>query len=320
MQVSIFKQSLVLITGLFIFSGCTFQRADIPNMPVIKVNDRSLSAKGFSEKLARDLRKFDALTAKAPKNVERAKNEIIENFLIESLILDFAARNKIVISEEELNKELNLVRQSFPDDLSFRKVLADENLSLSEWKESIQTALTQRKVFAHISETISQPSESEVLAFYTANKERFSRKERVYLRQILIDDLLKAEVIKDELKSLAFADLAKKYSISPEGRNGGLVGWVERGSVEVFDKAFSMALNVPSPPIQSPYGYHIIKVEKKSPASILPMADVRESIVKDLIAGREQAKFAQWLDQQIRMARVFKDKALIDSIEVETQQ
>lgn len=320
MLASIFNKSLVLITGLFIFSGCTFQKVDIPNLPVMKVNERSLSTKVFSEKLARDLRKFDALTAKSPKNVERAKNEIIDNFLIQSLIIDFAARNNIIVSEEELTKEVNLVRQSFPDDLSFRKVLADENLSFSEWKESIQISLIQKKVFSHITENISQPSENEIQTFYQSNKERFSRKERIYLRQIVVDDLLKAEVIKDELKSLSFPDLAKKYSISPEGRNGGLVGWVEKGSVDIFDKAFGMPLNSVSQAMESPYGFHIFKVEKKSAATILPLVEVREVIIKELLAGREQAKFAQWLDQQIRMARVFKDKTLIDSITVETQQ
>lgn len=54
------------------------------------------------------------------------------------------------------------------------------------------------------------------------------------------------------------ADLAIKFSITPEGKQGGDLGWVEKGVMEGFDSAFSMKkVGQRSAVVKSPYGYQI---------------------------------------------------------------
>jgi peptidyl-prolyl cis-trans isomerase C len=291
----------------------------LASLPVVQVNDQTLQVKEFADRLARSLKKFDALAAKDPNNVQRAKEEILRVFIVGALISAYAEANKISVTDDEVAKEIDKIRSSYPDDISFRRILADEGFSLSDWKIDLKRTLLERKVFHKIAEKVQKPSTEEVRKYFDAHKERFKRKERVYLRQIITDDISKAQAIRDDLKKRDFVEMAKKFSVAPEGKSGGLVGWIEKGTVDIFDKAFSLAPGAISPVLESSYGFHIFKVERKVPGGYATLDEVKALIEQELAGQREQAEFADWLDKQIRASRVLRDNELIKSMTVETR-
>lgn len=307
--------------GLFLFislalAGCPSSYQKLSSKPVEKVNDHVLTSKQFANQLARRLRSFDALAAKDPNNIIRVKEEILRDFLVRSLTLDWARSQNIVIAETSLDKEVDRLRANYPDDLSFRRSLAQENLSFSEWREELRYSLVEKEVFKKLNEKIKAPADEEVKRYYEDHKDRYKRKERVYLRQIVVDEEAKADAIKADLKTGDFAELAKKFSITPEAKTGGVIGWIEKGSVDYFDPLFS------GPSVQtikSPFGVHIIRVEKKAPATTLPLEEVKPQILRALKAQREQAEYVAWLDAQLRSSKVLKDYDLINSIKVDTK-
>lgn len=279
-----------------------------------------MSAKEFADKLAKKVKDLDAFTAKDPNQLRRLKDEITRNFLINSLTTDFAKTQNIIISDVELEKAANEVRSGYPDDIAFRKILAQENISLSQWKEDIKQNLIDKKVFELIGGKIPKPEDSEIKKFYQENKEKYRRKERIYLLQIIVDDLAKAQAIKEELaKKPNFSEMAKKYSISPESKAGGRVGWVEKGAVDIFDKAFLLPIGGTSQVLESVYGFHIFKVERKAAPGYANLEEVREEIIRLISAKKEQAEFMGWLDRQIRQSRILKNEELLQSISVETR-
>jgi peptidyl-prolyl cis-trans isomerase C len=310
------------LTGLFILStlllSCTSSYQKVSNKPVLKVNDHILTTKEFSTQLARKLKDLDALTAKDPNTVQRTKAEISRTFLVRALTLDWARAQGIVITEAELDKEVDKYRANYPDDLSFRRLLAQENLSFSEWREELRYTLIERAVFKKLGERLTQPVEAEIKRYYDEHKDQFKKKDRVFLRQILTDEQGKADLLKTEAKGKDFAEVAKKYSIAPEAKNGGLVGWIEKGSVDFYDPLFNNAVGSVTQ-IKSPFGFHVVKIEKKAPASTAPLEEVRPQIVRSLMAQREQAEFVKWLDAQLRSSKVLKDNDLINAISVQTK-
>ncbi|WP_374000955.1 peptidyl-prolyl cis-trans isomerase [Bdellovibrio bacteriovorus] len=310
------------LTGLFIFmslalAGCPSSYQKISTKPVEKVNDHVLTSKQFANQLARRLRNFDALAAKDPNNIHRIKEEILRDFLVKSLTLDWSRAQSIVISEATLDKEVDSLRANYPDDLSFRRALAQENLSFSEWREELRYSLVEREVFKKINEKVKAPTEEEIKRYYEDNKDRYKRKERIYLRQIVVDEDAKADAIKSDLKSGDFAELARKYSITPDAKQGGVVGWIEKGTVDYFDPLFSVGSGVQT--IKSPFGIHLIRVEKKAAASTLTLEEVKPQIIRALRAQREQAEYVAWLDAQLRSSKVLKDYDLMNSIKVDTR-
>lgn len=308
------------LTGLFILAltACTSNYQKLSTKPVAKVNEHVYTTKEFANELARKLKNFDALAAKDPGNVARAKEELVRQFVVKSLTLDWARANSIFITESILDKEVDKLRANYPDDLSFRRSLALENLSFSEWREALRYVLIEREVFKKLNEKVKPPGDEEIRSYYDSHKDQFRRKERIYLRQILVDDEAKTDVIKAQLKTKDFSEMAKKFSGAPEAKAGGAVGWIERGSVDFFDPLFNASMNSVQT-IHSPFGYHLVRVEKKQGASVLPLEEVKPQIVRALRSQREQAEYVSWLDAQLRSSKVYKDYALMNALTVDTR-
>lgn len=311
------------MSGLFVFlslsllTGCPSSYQKISTKPVAKVNDHVLTTKQFANHIARRLKNFDALAAKDANNIHRVKEDILREFVVKSLTLDWARAQSLVISETQLDQEVDKLRANYPDDLSFRRVLAQENLSFSEWREDLRYTLVEREVFKKLNEKVKAPSDEEIKRYHEEHKDRFKRKERIYIRQIVVDEAAKADAIKVSLKTQEFAEVAKKYSITPEAKAGGVVGWIEKGTVDYFDPLFSAGAALQT--INSPWGIHLIKVEKKAPASVLSVEEAKPQIIRALRAQREQAEYVAWLDAQLRSSKVLKDYELMGSIRIDTR-
>ena len=74
------------------------------------------------------------------------------------------------------------------------------------------------------------------------------------------------EIRKQLLKGASFEEMARKYSICPSGAsNGGNLGFFGKGiMVPEFEKAaFALSVGEISQPVQTQFGYHIIKIIDK---------------------------------------------------------
>ncbi|MEZ4525793.1 MAG: SurA N-terminal domain-containing protein [Desulfobacterales bacterium] len=93
------------------------------------------------------------------------------------------------------------------------------------------------------------------------------------------------EVLKMAREGKDFAQLANEYSEDPgnNGKGGHLGAFKKDAMVKPFsDKAFSMKAGEISEPVRTPFGWHIIKVEKINEASEKKLEDVKEDIRKKL--------------------------------------
>ena len=313
----LFFFSMILVSGL---TGCESRKDDLSSKPVLKVNERVLTLRDFSTQLARRLKDLDALSAKNTQTIGLIKEELLRSFITRALILDYSESKKIDVTNVELDKEVDRIRSLYPDDVSFRRTLADENISFSEWREQLKFRLIEQKVFQLMTEKIKPPTPEDLKQFYQQNLAQFKTKERIYIRQIVVEEQAKADLMKAEIvKKKGLESLAKHYSITPEGKNGGAVGWIGKDEVDFFDPLFSYKIGVPGPIFKTPYGYHIAVVEKKSPATSLTFDEVKPRIERQIRAQKEQALFTEWLDAQLRSSRVWRDYKLIEAVSVDTK-
>jgi len=80
---------------------------------------------------------------------------------------------------------------------------------------------------------------------------------------ILVDTKAEADSIKAKIDNgESFEALAKKYSKCPSGKEGGDLGYFERGQMvkEFEDSAFSLPIGKVSDPVKTQFGWHLIKV------------------------------------------------------------
>lgn len=113
-----------------------------------------------------------------------------------------------------------------------------------------------------------QVTEEAIRADYDAFVAQFQPAEEVHARHILVETKEEADAIKAELDSGGdFATIAQEKSIDPgSGANGGDLGFFAKGMMVPEFETAAFALANPgdvSAPVQSQFGFHIIKLEEK---------------------------------------------------------
>lgn len=293
------------------------KRNSISETVLVQVNSDKLTAGEFSEKLAKNLESYDTLLAKDTHVVDFAKNKIVEDFVHSSLISSWASRNGIKISQDEIKSEIGKIRSNYPDEAAFREALNSSQTSMAEWENQIRNKLLQKKVFLSLSTKTQGPTDEEIKSFYNSNRETFREKPQVRIRQIVFDNEDAANRLYHSITpSTPLAELAKQYSVAPEAKNGGDVGWIEQGTLDIFDKAFNMRVGQRSGVVKSPYGFHIFEVTGKKAEQTLSYEEVKERIVRALKGNKEQAIYTAWLEEQLRVSKVQKNTEAIKSIQV----
>lgn len=312
----LFLSACVALTSV----SCTKNRSPSYSA-VISVNGHVLNSREFSSLLAYKLRHLDALTVKDPLALRRIKEDLLRDFIISKLTEDWAKANGVFVRQEDLETEISKVRKAYPDDLTFEKSLREEGLSFKDWKSFMTNSALQKLVAKKLAEKIEAPNETEMKSYYTNNKELFARPAQVRLRQVVTANEADARVIEENLKKgKSLKEMATKFSISSEGKKAeGDIGWIEKGVLEGFDKAFSMRPGQRSNIFKSPYGYHIFEVIATRSAINIPFSEAMAQIQRQIMANREQALYTSWLEAEIKKAHVLKDDDLIGLIKVETK-
>lgn len=309
----------LIFVALALNAGCT-KLSSPTNRPVVQVNEAVLNAEDFSQSLAQKLKSFNALSAKDSAVISQAKNSVVHDFIVRTLTEEWASKNEIFVRKEDLDAEIEKTRKSYPDDAAFRQSLALEGLSFEEWSERLKAMILERLVIEKLRGSIAPISDEDVQKYYASHKAQFSQPAQSKLRQIVTDTEDSAKRIVDELrKKRSFAELAQKFSKTPEAEKGGELGWVERGTLEVFDQAMRLGVGQRSNILRSPYGFHIIEVTARRPAKNLTLPEVEKQIRRNILQEREQALYAKWIEQQLLRAKVFKDETLLREIRVQTR-
>ncbi|MFN3630131.1 MAG: SurA N-terminal domain-containing protein, partial [Casimicrobiaceae bacterium] len=167
---------------------------------------------------------------------------------------------------------------------------------------------------AQLASAVTVPAE-EVKAQYEALKKEFSEPEERRASHILIpwdkDDkgqpkaeskaaaLKEAEALAAQLASAdaaAFAAAAKQKSKDPgSAEQGGDLGFFPRGQmVKAFeDAAFSLKPGEVKGPVETEFGYHIIRLAEIKPERVKPFEDVRGQIENEIKQQRAAQLFAE---------------------------
>lgn len=242
------------------------------NQIVAIVNGKEISKQDVDNFIDQIMEPHMAMQLQSPEGMQRVINELVNQELI----------------------YLDAVDSNFEAESDFQEVLAIQKVGLLK-------NYAINKVISKITAT-----EDELKAFYEDNKERFKKQGLLQASHILVDDEEKAKSIIDELDGgLDFAEAAKTYSSCPSKDQGGNLGEFTKGQMvpEFETAAFSMEEGQTSAPVKTQFGYHIIKVTKKTPESISAYEEVKDQINAQVIGSKQQAAY---LDKIRGLKEVYK--------------
>lgn len=108
-----------------------------------------------------------------------------------------------------------------------------------------------------------------------------------------------------------FAELAKEASTGPSGPNGGSLGWFGKGMmVPPFEQAvIAMEAGAISGPVQTDFGWHVIKLNETRPVSAPELDSVREEIATEI----QQTMVSQKIEELMATATI--DRSGVESVD-----
>lgn len=248
--------------------------------------------------------------------------EIVQNLVDEELIVQQALRDTAVkVTDQEVSdavdQQIRRVRQNFSTELEYREELKKAGFQTPEeyrrWLSDQQrrkllhtallTALRDRGKLKPV-----PPTEQEMREFFDSQRAQLGRRPAtISFRQIVIaprpDSLAKARA-RERADSIAvslrsggdFATAARRFSEDPGSKEqGGDLGWLRRGpplAPEFERAAFALKPGQISEPVETPFGYHVIQVQRLQPAEaqirhILIMPEVTAANVDSARARAE---------------------------------
>jgi parvulin-like peptidyl-prolyl isomerase len=149
--------------------------------------------------------------------------------------------------------------------------------------------------------------EAELLDQYERNKSAFFRQEAVRARHLVVSTEAEARSARRRIAGgEAFADVARRMSQSEDARRGGDLGFFTRGQMplEVEEAAFALRPGELSPVIESPYGFHLLKVEEHRPARQAQLAEVREEVAAGVRERKREERYAALLEELWKRAEI----------------
>ncbi len=217
---------------------------------------------------------------------------VLQQLVQETLIDQYAKSNNITVTDAEVTAREDQIKANFPTG-SWDEMLKARGLTEADVRSALREQVILDKALA---KDVKIPP-AQIKQYFDKNHASFDKPEQVTAKHILVPSLALAQTIETQLKSnpSSFADLAKKYSTDPGSKDkGGELGTFRRGQmVPAFDKvAFSAPVGQVSAPVKSPFGYHIIVVESRTPGTKATLASATPQIT-DTLRQQQEAPLIQ---------------------------
>ena len=299
---------LVLLVAL---SGCA---SDL----VASINGRPLQRTIFEQALRIELMKHDPIVLRDPPRLQAMKTQVLDQLVTDTLLYDVAVQQGIQPTDEELTEAYDQFKGRYTE-TAFQEMLRLKGIDYAVWKHlRKQRYVIERLVEQKFTAADNQAPDG-VEAYYREHRPEFVEPESVRVRQIVTENEATAKMLREKiLKGANFAQLALEYSLTPDGKDGGDLGYIPRGSFPaVFDQVcFRLPVGAMSDVVKSEYGYHLFKVLDRRPGQVIPLQEARPRIVERLRAEAVHAAYTQWTATLRQRAKITIHKDAIAAVRI----
>ena len=268
-QFSLLAVLLVLAMGV---TSVFAQNTPVSSTAVASVNGKTIDVKSFEQIIKNNV-------ANGAKDTEQLRAAVKEELIARQVMVQEFSKLGLDKNPDAISG-LSYVRENF---------LIDFLLRNHEQKHPITEAMIKAEYERQLS-LIGEPGEA--MQYLT--------------RLIVLSSEGEAKAVIAELKKGAdFAKIASVQSVDASKKNGGELGWVL--PAQVLPAIGTVMVNLKEGtfsalPIQTPYGWYIIKVEEKRPFKIPSLEDSRTVVIQTL----QQVQRQSYVQELIKNAKISK--------------
>jgi len=306
------KKTIVLLVALFLALPLVASAELVSGIAAL-VNDEPITTYDLAkeeEAMKSGLSDTASLTSAAARAQLRqaALDALVNKKLIEQKVKELDIR----VSDEEVRQAIEDVKKTNNiTEENLVAALAARGISFDAYKTQLKDQLERLRLISLEVRSKIQVSEKEIQDYVAAHPGNYQVDEAFHALQIFLKIPAtatsdqqkkiseKAEKILREAKSGAdFAELAKKYSDDPSGKEGGDLGFLTKGDLlPEFEKALiSMRVGEVSGLVRTSAGIHIIKLVDYREGKTQNLDSAKREVEDLLYKQKSEERFSQWLD------------------------
>ena len=283
-----------------VLAGCAVKDPSNPRFVVAEGRGIKITRAQLDTEVNKALTNFNLSRDKVPPPQLASLEVNILNQMINRQVALAEARKSPMTNAATLAKEqLERMKKNFPNEQAFQEQLAKAKTTEAEMLKEIEQKMEVDNLMrARVEPNLKAPSDEEVQKFYNENPKLWQRNETVRAQHVLVkvdpgaDAATKAAKKKAAEDALArvnkgepFEKVAQEVSDDPgsKGRGGELPPFSKGQMTPKFEEtAFSTPAGKTSKVIETPFGYHFIKVKAKEAAKTLKLDEVKNEIAAHL--------------------------------------
>ena len=243
----------------------------------------------------------------------KLRKEAMDEMIKQELVCQAAEAKGIEVTETEVDRAIGEIRQPFKTVDEFDRRIQSEGFTPERYREHVERMIAAKKYLDNIRLGVAEVSDEELEKYYRDNEYRLTFPEQVRVRHILLtwkpmgttDD---RAAIRKQMKPILdraragedFAELAREFSDDYATRqNGGDTGLFKRGEMAPAFEAAAFALKPGeiSDPVETSFGVHILRLEERKEAYLLPLDEIREKLRDHMREERMEAAAEQEIER-----------------------
>jgi parvulin-like peptidyl-prolyl isomerase len=267
-----------------------------------KVNGDLISMDLFNkrtEAAIKEITKKISIEAAEEKGlIKDTKKSIIEQMIEAVILMQWAEREGLEISDKTIKTKITQIKKSFPSAHEFHKSLAEQGMTVDDLGRDIKKQIIVDKLIEMRAKATAVTDE-EMKAFYYKNLDLYYQEEKLHLQQIFSKEENDLQAEKKRL------DSGKVFS-------GEDIGIVEKSQLPVYEgsKIFKLKPGDLSDITSGEAGYYIFKVVESVPARETKFADVKDNIRKFLLKEKGRTKYVNDLQEEKTNAKIILNEKL----------
>lgn len=246
-------------------------------------------------------------TITAEKRLE-VRKDVLRTLVGRELLLQQARKQGYTASDKDVEEGLSEIRKNFFEgsEEKLQAQLRHDEMSMAELRENLKESIVLSKLKRKIYEGTSASPE-EIRRIYDSHKSEFVKPESVRARNIFIKadrgstpeqdraQRARIEAARAEASKGDFEAAARKYSEARNASSGGDMGDITRQKPlmpDMIDILFKTPPGQISEPFRNEIGWHVVKVEGKTPEHQLTLEEATSPISRGIRIQKTEREMA----------------------------
>jgi peptidyl-prolyl cis-trans isomerase SurA len=278
------------------------------------VNDEIITILELNREYSLVLKEEGKKGALTPEAAKKLRADLLSSMIDRKLIRQKIKELNIVVTEEEIGQSIEEIKkQNKLSQEALVATLMTQGLTFDQYKRQMKEQLERLRLMSQEVKSKIHVSERELREFYDANLALYGEEQTYRARHIFFkiaknatnDEIKKvmqkaANVAAEAKSNSDFAALATKYSDDPgAAKDGGDLGSFKKGDMlpEIENVVITMKPGDISDLVATTAGFHIIKLEEKTPARAKPFEEVKGQVEDALYRKKSEERFNQWSEE-----------------------